>query len=105
MVLAAVSEWIGDAVPKADNPALRPILYLSHHGFRWENPPCILWVFGPIPRDFTSIGNIAPTSAEEKVVNDSPVGFAHWTYLTFQPLHQWRWDNDREAVLAEDAAR
>ncbi len=99
-ILVAGSAWIGEQVPTADDPALRPILHRNHHA--WNNEPNVLWVSDEPPPDFTAIGNIDPT-AEEQAMPCMTVG--NWDALTVQPLAQWRWDNDRAATLAEDVAR
>lgn len=96
-VLLACSAWMGAAVPAVDDPALRPILYLTHHS--WKNKPEILWVSKPPPDDFISIGMIEPT-AEEKAIECLTSG--GWGSVQIQPIKQWRWDNERELVLEED---
>jgi hypothetical protein len=96
-ILVACSSWIGDEVPRADNLALRPILYLNHHS--WDNKPNILWISDEPPADCIPIGTIEPTTEEQAIPFQS---FGGWTALTLQPLLQWRWDNERDAVLAED---
>jgi hypothetical protein len=99
-VLVACSTWIGDAVPNANDPSLRPILHPSHHS--WKAEPELLWVSDEIPPDFIRLGDIMPTQEDQEMVCDS---FGSWPGLTCQPLLQWRWDNERDAVLAEDNAK
>src|SRR5262249_29383488 len=99
-ILVACSSWIGDAVPRADNPALRPILHLKHHV--WDNKPNVLWISDEPPQHLIPIGTIEPTAEEQGI---PCMAFGSWTCLTFQPLAQWRWDHERDAVLAEDAIR
>ena len=99
-VMAASSVWIGNSVPRADDRALRPILRLNHHA--WKNRPSVIWVSDAVPEDFILIGNIEPSADDRQLTCDS---FGNWRSLTLQPLAQWRWDNDREVVLAEDAAK
>jgi hypothetical protein len=86
----------------SNDPALRPILCPNHHA--WKGRPNILWVSDQVPAEFVPIGTILPTQEEQNVPHLG-VGFGRWRGLTVQPLLQWRWDNDREAVLAEDAAK
>src|SRR5262245_39768407 len=98
-ILVAGSTWIGDQVPNPADPALRPILYLNHH--TWRNEPNVAWVSDEPPQEFIRIGTITPTAKERAFPCAS---FGTWATITIQPLAQWRWDNDRDAVLAEDAA-
>jgi len=99
-VLVASSEWIGDAAPDAQDPALRPILFLTHHS--WDNKPAILWVSDPVPDDFVSIGTIESTAKEKAI---ECLAHGGWASAQIQPLAQWRWDNDRDAVLANDSIK
>lgn len=99
-VLVACSAWIGNQVPDMHDPGLRPILHLTHHS--WKNKPEILWVSESPPADFALIGTIEPSS-EERATECFTYG--GWASLRIQPLAQWRWDNEREAVMAEDASK
>ena len=99
-VLVASSAWIGDAVPNSQDPDLRPVLTLTHHS--WDNKPEILWISDPPPDDFIPIGTIEPTSTEKAM---ECLSFGGWGAVQIQPLAQWRWDNDRDSVLAEDAIK
>src|SRR3954465_8985125 len=65
MVLVACSSWIGQEIPRAEDPALRPILYLTHHS--WDNKPNALWVWEGPPQHFIPIGKIEPTPEEEAI--------------------------------------
>jgi hypothetical protein len=100
--VVAATQFIGDAPPSLDEPALRRVLVLSHHchGGTPEDA-CTLWLEGPPPATFTRIGNIEPTPAERTIPCNSASG---WPYFPVQVLMQWRWDNERDAVFAEDAA-
>lgn len=99
-VLVACSSWLGDHVPEASDPALREILRPTHHS--WEGDPLLRWVDEAVPEDFIPIGRIEPDAGECEM-NSSSHG--SWMTIQMQPLLQWRWDHDREAVLAEDNAR
>jgi hypothetical protein len=96
-VLVAASSWVGDELPDPANPALRKILKLTHHS--WKNQLEILWVSDLLPQDFQPIGIIPPSKAETKQECHS---YGGWESLRLQPLLQWRWDHEREKVLAED---
>jgi hypothetical protein len=97
-VLVACSSWIGNEIPSADDPALRPILHLNHHA--WVNDPRVLWVSDVPPADLIPIGTIEPTPEERAF---PCMTFGDWSGLTVQPLAQWRWDHDRAAVIKKDA--
>ena len=97
-ILVACSAWIGAVVPRDDDPALRPILHPNHHA--WRGKPNVLWISEQIPAEFIPIGTITPTLEEKNIPCSS---FGTWRSVTIQPLLQWRWDNERETVLAEDA--
>lgn len=96
-VLAACSEWIGDKVPPADDPALRPILHPTHHSHYGR--PKVLWISGRVPDDFIPIGTIEPSEDERQFPCSS---YGDWGSIACQPLMQWQWDHDREQVLADD---
>lgn len=96
-VLVACSSWIGNELPSADDPALRPILHLTHHS--WSGVPEVFWISDSVPDEFVPIGSIPPTP-EEKRIESSSLG--DWHSMAIQPIAQWRWDNDRTSVLAED---
>ncbi|MBX7223067.1 MAG: hypothetical protein K1Y36_24185 [Blastocatellia bacterium] len=96
-VLVACSAWVGESIPEAENPELRPILHLTHHS--WKNEPELWWVSDPVPAEFIPLGIIPPTREEQELARPT---YGYWSSLTFQPLLQWRWDHEREAVLAED---
>lgn len=100
-ILVACSKWIGNAIPRADDPALRPILHRNHHSCK--DRPNVLWISAAVelPKDFIYIGTIEPT-AKEQALADMSYGSDCWSALTCQPLLQWRWDNERDALLAEE---
>ena len=100
VVLAACASWIGNDIPSSDDPSLRAILRKNHHA--WKNVPCLIWTSAIVPSDFVAIGSIPPTADEKVLVCNS---FGTWNSLTVHPLAQWRWEHDRDAVLAEDAAK
>jgi hypothetical protein len=96
-ILVACSSWIGDQVPRANEPSLRPILHLNHH--LWDNKPNALWVSEEPPPELIPIGTIVPTAEEQAI---SCMSFGGWNALTLHPLAQWRWDHERDSVLEED---
>lgn len=96
-VLVACSAWIGTAIPKSDDPALRPVLCLTHHS--WAGKREMVWISDPVPDGFIPLGRIQPTPDETATECST---FGGWSSMAIQPLMQWRWDNDRAAVLEED---
>lgn len=99
-VLVACSAWIGDAIPDVNDPALVPFLQLTHHS--WKGKPHVFWDNQPPPREFKPLGVIPPTADERKMKCDSSAG---WEGCPGHLLAQWRWDHDREAMLAEEARK
>ena len=99
-VFVAGSAWIGDAIPSPDDPALRPILRLTHRS--WDGRPNTLWVTDGPPSEFVPIGKIAPTAEEQATAVQS---YGSWHTFSMQALAQWKWDNEREQVEREDAVR
>jgi hypothetical protein len=96
-VLVAASDWIGDGPPPLNDPAIFRTLVTTHH--KWNNEPVVIWVATPPPKEFKFIGKIVIDAKEARMESNS---FAGWEYFAIQVLAQWRWDNEREAVLAED---
>ena len=78
-------------------PRFVPFLRQNHHA--WQNVPSVMWISESVPVDFLPIGTIMPTDDETRLSSDTT---GNWHSLTVQPLAQWRWEHDREAVLAED---
>jgi len=95
--LVAASDWISSKPPPLDHPAVRKTLTISHHN--WWNSPVAMWVSAPPPKEFRLIGRIAVTPEDTKAQSNSYTG---WESFALHVLSQWRWDNEREAVVAED---
>lgn len=99
-VLVAATNWVGTEPPDLSEPQLRTILLKSHHA--WKGAPCAHWVIqNAVPETFTHLGSILPTSEEEKLTGQFSTS---WNYFPEQVFLQWRWDNEREQVLAEEEA-
>jgi hypothetical protein len=96
--LVATTPWLGSAPPGLGEPRLREILHLTHHA--WRNQRCARWVSDPVPASFTRLGTLEPSAKEARLECDS---YGGWESDCDQVLRQWRWDHEREAVLAEDA--
>ncbi len=97
LVLVACSQWIGNNIPSVDDPSIRPILHLTHHSHFGRS--LTIWIAAPPPSELISIGTIIPTDSEKKLSSSS---FGFWDAITAQPLMQWLWDHDREAILQAD---
>jgi len=98
-VLVEASAKIFDSPPKLDDVFPWRPLILTHHS--WPGRREKVYVRGRRPSNFHHIGEKAPTAKDAAVKIES---YTDWEYLPFQVLMQWRWENDRERVLAEDAA-
>jgi hypothetical protein len=97
-VLVHTSAWIGDAPPgDLADPRLTTPLILTHHS--WSGVPDAYWVDDPVPADAVRVGRL-PLTREEAAMKCSYS--ADWANSRIQPLMQWRWDHEREAVLAEE---
>jgi hypothetical protein len=95
-VVVATSAWLGDKPPyDRKDPRLTTILHLTHHS--WGNTPCLTWVSDAVPADALRLGKLPVRAAEARTQCNS---YGGWDRI--QPLLQWRWDHEREAVLAED---
>ncbi len=99
-VLVAPSDWIGNESPALSNPAIRKILALTHHS--WSGKPDMLWISEPPPKEFRILGQIKLLQKDVKADCGS---YGGWDSLPLQVLMQWRWDHEREKVLAEDAVK
>jgi hypothetical protein len=93
-VLVAGSPWIGDEPPDLDDPRLREILEIKYQGVESRQ---LYWVASPPPDSFRRLGTIEP-SEEESTARG---GMSGWLVFASDLLAQWRWDNDREALLRE----
>lgn len=97
--LVAASEWIGAEAPALNHPLVRKILILNHHALK--NKPAIRWVSVPPPAEFKDLGRIPVTREDLRATSETSGG---WSF-PLDVLNQWRWHHDRDAVLAEDAAK
>lgn len=96
MSLVVGSEWIGAKVPGADDPALRPVLRLTHHS--WNGLPNVAWAIGPPPEEFVPIGTIEPVPEDESLPEP---GTGSWGFCGYQALAQWRWDHPEDVPPPE----
>jgi hypothetical protein len=99
-VLVATSPWIGVESPSLASSEIQKTLRLTHHS--WSGNPYVVWISEPPPATFTKLGQIHLPKKDLKTDSGS---LAAWDSLPLQVLTQWRWDNEREAVLTEDIER
>ncbi len=99
-VLVVASPWVGTQPPDLGDPRLREVFSPTHHS--WRGDPWISWITVPVPATFTRLGEIPPTEAE--AVRDCASWAGGWESFPLQVFLQWRWDHERDKVLAEDAA-
>jgi hypothetical protein len=97
--LMALSEWIGSAPPTLDEPLLLKIQHLTHHA--WKNVPQILWTFELPPLEWNVLGIVLSQTGDTELDSEMHGSLKN---LPVQRLLQWRWENDREALLVEEAA-
>jgi hypothetical protein len=99
VILAELSRWIGREPPDLADPELRRPLRLTHH--KWRGKVERVWSDAPAPDEFRFLGVLEPDARDRRVAC-----YAHgsWAAFPWQRFMQWRWENEREAVLAEDAA-
>lgn len=99
-ILVAACVWTGSNQPNLTDPALTQILVLNNHATR--NQKALFWTAQPIPPEFTLIGSLGMIPAEQKLWCSLRVD---WSWFLFELQRQWRWDNDRDAVLAEEEVK
>jgi hypothetical protein len=97
-VVVQTSAWIGDAPPSdLSDPLLRAPLILTHHFYSLATD--LYRTEQPVPADAVLLGRLPLTRPESTIECNT---WASWDSSRSQPVLQWRWDHDREAVLAED---
>lgn len=97
-VFAALSSWIGRNATRPSDSEIRKTLVLTHHS--WKNTKAAQWVSTPLPSSFVSAGTIDITSADEALKIEA---YGAWEWFVIQSEKQWRWEHDRQALLAEEA--
>jgi len=95
-----ISSWIGSSAVRPSDDEIRRPLILTHHS--WRGKIEALWVGALPPPSFIPAGSIEITEADNAIEEEV---YSAWESLPLQLLLQWRWDNDREALLLEDAAK
>ncbi len=98
--LVEASAWIGAAPPTLADLVPWRTLLLTHHA--WKSVLERAFVQHAPPPEFRLLGVVALTRAERELTGHR---YSRWDNLPPQVLLQWRWDHDREALLAEEARR
>ncbi len=98
--MIAASPWLGDKLPSLKLAALRETLHLNHHS--WKNDPQVFWVHDLMPENFITVGQLELSPGDLTASSET---FAGWQSVPMQALLQWRWDNDREALLRDEATK
>ena len=100
LLLVQTSAWIGEDVPSLTAAGLRRALKVTKQGHLRTTPR--LWVHEAPPADYVYVGARKPSAAQARLSSER---YGQWTSVGSQRLTQWRWVHDREALLAERAAR
>jgi hypothetical protein len=96
-ILVATSSWRGSAPPDLDDPALREILRKTHHA--WSGQLDVHFTADAAPPEYRLLGKIPPNESDLGLTTNA---LGRWS-SDIQVTAQWRWDHDREALLAEEA--
>ncbi len=99
-VLAVCSPFISKERPSGITDEMKRNLYPTFHGLKGKKPS-LYWVSYPLDSTSLVIGSVTP-SKEEKLFERA--SFGHWLNLQHDALTQWRWDHEREKLLADESA-
>jgi len=102
---------------RAKLPASLTLQALDHHA--WNRPLLGYWVRQSAPKELRPLGIRAPSAAyvsrvlhpktwlampkKNGAVAQKVLSLGQWSLLLRDVRAQWRWDHERDAVLAEDA--
>lgn len=95
-VLVLGSAWIGPAQARPAAAEVRPALVLTHHSH--DGHAFVFWTGELPPSDWLPLDPVPPSAEEATLVCRS---YTHWDLVARQALLQWRWDHEREALLAD----
>lgn len=95
--LVACTSQFSKEMPTEITGLMLKILCPNHHGIKPE--PEILWLDELPPSDFVLIGKSDVPDEHSQLKCDS---FGGWENFRYSALTQWRWQNDRDALLAEE---
>jgi hypothetical protein len=98
-LLVAACSWIGSENDELCEGNSRPVLHLSHHS--WNDKIEVVWIprDNRIPKSFIRGFELKPDNDDLHMKSNS---FGSWESFPLQVLLQWRWDNDRSALEAEE---
>jgi hypothetical protein len=114
-----LTRWQGKAPKKVPTAkSVKEVQPLEHH--QWKRPMVGGWVREPLPDEVVRLGKLAVTRTERARVmhprdwvnattktphlGQKVLPMSGWAGLLRDAKAQWRWDHDRDAVLAEEAA-
>jgi hypothetical protein len=97
----ATTPYLERKPPELGDPRLRQVL--SRRYFAWAGQPALVWMRDVPAESLTFLGNLALDDNDRAIARDMSGSSA--TGRFDEALWQWRWDNDREAVVAEVKAR
>lgn len=95
-VLAVCSPYISKTLPTTITDEMKLILHPS----RWKKPS-MYWIDDPAEEGMVLLGMVAPSAEEKQLKTDS---YGGWLNFQYDALTHWRWENEREKLLAEEAA-
>lgn len=99
-VVAEASSWVGKKPAKLADVLPWKTLVLTHHAF--DKKVERAHVDHLAPEDFKPIGTMDLTPQEQSLTCPT---YGDWESFQRQALRQWRWDNEHDKVLEEDAAK
>lgn len=114
-----LTRWEGKPPKKVPTAkSVKEVQPLEHH--QWKRPMIGGWVREPMPDGVAKVGRVAVTKPERARVmhprdwvnatkktpdmGQKVLPMSAWAGLLRDAKAQWRWDHEREAVLAEEAA-
>jgi hypothetical protein len=99
-VFVVALRWTGNESQTPSAAEARNALTLTHHNIEAE--PCSAWIAPPPPPEFELVRRGITRTAD----GAPPItGSMKWVYITMHTWIQWQWENDRAAVLSQDAQR
>lgn len=98
MALVATTTWLAKERPSLDSPALRETVINNRFAIR--NEPARCWLDARLSDGVELLGVLPPTAAEASM-ECGVFGSGWYDHCAQDVVLQWRWENDREALVAE----